>query len=39
LESDAATLAEVTQREIEFINALKANDLAVGYNRWPKFKG
>jgi hypothetical protein len=38
-ESDTATQAEVTQKEIEFINSLKSNDPAVGYNQWPKFKG
>lgn len=37
-ESETATDAEVNQKEIEFINALKANDPAIGYNRWPKFK-
>jgi hypothetical protein len=36
-ESDTATQAEVTQKEIEFISSLKSNDPAVGYNR-PKFK-
>lgn len=37
-ESDAATNAEVTAKEIEFINTLRSNDPAVGYNRSPKFK-
>ena len=38
-ESETATQAEVTTKEAEFILALKANDPAIGYNRWPKFKG
>lgn len=38
-ESDTATQAEVNQKEIEFINSLKANDPSVGYNQRPKFKG
>ena len=38
-ESATATHAEVTQKEIEFIIALRSNDPSVGYNRWPKFKG
>ena len=38
-ESETATRSEVTAKEIEFIKALKSNDPAIGYNRWPKFKG
>jgi hypothetical protein len=38
-ESETSTQTEVTQKEIEFINALKSNDPSVGYNQWPKFKG
>jgi len=38
-ESETATLSEVSQKEIELIVALRANDPAVGYNQWPKFKG
>ena len=38
-ESETATRAEVTQKEIEFIKSLKSNDPSVGYNQWPKFKG
>ena len=38
-ESETATPFEVTQREIEFIVALRSNDPAVGYNRWPPLKG
>jgi hypothetical protein len=37
-ESEAATQVEVTQKEVEFISALKSNNPLVGYNRWPKFK-
>lgn len=35
-ESDIISDAEVRQREVEFIRALRANDPAVGYNRWPR---
>ena len=38
-ESEAATRAETTAKEVEFILALRANDPAVGYNQWPKFRG
>jgi hypothetical protein len=38
-ESETATRAEVTEKEIEFIKSLKSNDPSVGYNQWPKFKG
>jgi len=38
-ESETARPAEVTQKEIEFINSLKSNDPSVGYNLLPKFKG
>lgn len=37
-ESETATNAEVNRKEAEFIVALGANNPAVGYNRWPKFK-
>ena len=37
-ESEAATSAEVTAKEIEFILTLKSNDPAIGYNRWPQVK-
>lgn len=36
-ESGTAPDAEVNRREVEFIRALRSNDPAVGYNRWPKF--
>jgi hypothetical protein len=37
-ESETATQAEVTVKEVEFILALRSNDPAIGYNRWPKFR-
>ena len=36
-ESDTATDAEVTAKEVEFIKALRSNDPTIGYNRWPKY--
>ena len=37
-ESENATRAEVTAKEVEYIRSLRSNDPAIGYNRWPKFK-
>src|ERR1700732_917795 len=37
-ESETATLAEVTAKELEFILVMRSNDPAIGYNRWPKAK-
>lgn len=37
-ESETATDAEVRQKELEYILVLRANDPAIGYNRWPKRK-
>jgi hypothetical protein len=37
-ESETATDAEVSAKELAFILELRANDPAIGYNRWPKFK-
>ena len=37
-ESEDETDATVRQKEIEFIRELRSNDLAIGYNRWPKLK-
>ncbi|MGH9689716.1 MAG: GIY-YIG nuclease family protein [Candidatus Acidiferrales bacterium] len=34
-ESETATDAEVNQKEIEYINRLRSNDPAIGYNRCP----
>jgi hypothetical protein len=36
-ESETATDAEVTQREIELIKQFRSNDPAIGYNQWPKY--
>jgi len=38
-ESEAASQAEVTRKEIEIISTLRANDPAIGYNQSPPFKG
>jgi hypothetical protein len=38
-ESDTASNKEVCSKEIEFITVLKSNDPAIGYNRFPKFRG
>ena len=35
---DGSTPAEVTAKEVEFILALKSNDRAIDYNRWPQIK-
>jgi hypothetical protein len=37
-ESATAPKREVLRKEQEFIKELRANDPAIGYNRWPKFK-
>ena len=37
-ESESASDSEVSQKEVEFIQKLKSNDPAIGYNRWPKVK-
>jgi len=36
-ESATATDAELGAKEIELIRTWRANDPAVGYNRWPRF--
>lgn len=38
-ESESASDAEVSQKEVEFITKLCSNDPSIGYNQWPKFKG
>jgi hypothetical protein len=38
-ESETASDEEVSQKEVELINLHRANDPAVGYNRWPRRKG
>jgi hypothetical protein len=37
-QSDSATNAEVSAKEVELINSHRANDPAIGYNRWPRLK-
>jgi hypothetical protein len=37
-ESETATPAEVNEKERELILEHRANDPAIGYNLWPKFK-
>ena len=37
-ESETASDSEVSIKEKEFIEILKSNDPAIGYNRWPRFK-
>lgn len=37
-ESASATDAEVSQKELEFIRALRSNEPDIGYNQWPKRK-
>ena len=36
-ESETASDADVSRREVQYIRALRSNDPAVGYNRWPRF--
>ena len=36
-ESETATEAELSAKEIEMIRKYRSNDPDVGYNRWPKF--
>jgi hypothetical protein len=38
-ESVTASESDLNRKEIEFIRLHRSNDPAVGYNRWPKFKG
>ena len=37
-ESESASNSDVNRQEIEFIQKLRANDPAIGYNQWPKLK-
>jgi hypothetical protein len=37
-ESESASDKEVNAKEVEFITQYKANDPAIGYNRWPRMK-
>jgi hypothetical protein len=38
-ESETASDSEISQKEVEFINALRSNDPAIGYNQWPEMTG
>lgn len=38
-ESETATDAEVRRKELELIRALRSNEPAIGYNRWPRTRG
>lgn len=38
-ESETASDYEVNKKEVELIKQFKSNDPAVGYNRWPRYKG
>jgi hypothetical protein len=38
-ESETASDQDVNVKEVEFIQLLRSNDPAIGYNRWPKFNG
>ncbi len=35
-ESDIATDAELSAKEVEMIRLYRSNDPAIGYNRWPR---
>ncbi len=35
-ESDVASEAELSAKEVEMIRLYRSNDPAIGYNRWPK---
>ena len=37
-ESDEASEAELSAKEVEMIHKYRANDPSIGYNRWPKLK-
>ena len=37
-ESKTATAAEVFEKEVEFILAMRSNDPSIGYNQRPQFK-
>jgi len=39
LESESASASEVALQEAKLITEYKSNDLRIGYNRRPKFKG
>jgi hypothetical protein len=35
-ESEIATEADLSRKEVELIREYRSNDPGVGYNRWPK---
>lgn len=37
-ESETATEAELSIKEVEMIREHRSNDPEIGYNRWPRFK-
>ena len=37
-ESETATDAELSQKEVEMIRKYESNNPKIGYNQWPKFK-
>jgi hypothetical protein len=37
-ESEDASDAEVSKKELEYITSLRSNDPAIGYNRRPRFR-
>ena len=37
-ESETASRADVSKKELELIRMYRSNDPDVGYNRWPPFK-
>jgi len=37
-ESDSASDAQVSQKEVELIRTHRSNDPAIGYNQWPPFR-
>ena len=37
-ESEQASEAELSAKEVEMIHKYRANDPNIGYNRWPKLK-
>lgn len=37
-ESETASDKDVSHKEVEFIQRLRANDPAIGYNQWPRLR-
>lgn len=37
-ESETATDAELSLKEVEFIRQYQSHNPSIGYNRWPRFK-